>query len=132
MRVNEGEIRNRLKLLHVVFLMFAVVFGLFVIALLINSNPWASLRLPFFAALWTIHLVLAAALGVLAGKLGKGGASVGFAAFITSPILAPISYARVVWWAHKTLSNIAQGAKICDELGIDEFSKMRPTRDDRL
>jgi hypothetical protein len=132
MKTNEEEIRNRLKVLHLVFWIFAAMVALVVMGVVAHYDPLPSYGVLLFSIFWCVHLILAVALGSLAGKLGKGGFSVGFAAFITTPILAPISYARVVWWAHKALSRMEQAEKKCDELGINELPKMRAMTSDRL
>lgn len=130
--MNKAEIRFRLKWLHVIFGLFAFALALSVTALITNREPLRSWFGILFVALLCMHALLALQLGLLAGKLGKGGVSVGLAAFITTPILAPLSYVRVVLWARQALSNFARGAKACAELAIDDLPKMRPMVRDRL
>lgn len=130
--MNEAEIRFRLKWPHMIFWLFAFALTLCVTALITNREPLRSWFGILLVALLCTHALLAVQLGLLAGKLGKGGVSVGLAAFITTPILAPISYVRVVLWARQALSNFARGTKACAELGIDELPKMTPMVRDRL
>jgi hypothetical protein len=130
--MNDTEIRSRLKGLHVAFGLFASCMIVLVIALTHDDESWRSIRVAVFLAMMAMHFVVAVALGLFAGKLGKGGLSVGFAAFISTPLLLPISYVRVVWWARKALANSARGALISDHLGIDGIPKMQVTGRDRL
>lgn len=130
--MNEAEIRFRLKWLHTIFGLFVLALALCVTALIINRDPLRSWFGILFVTLLCTHAVLAVQLGLLAGKLGKGGLSVGLAAFITTPILAPFSYVRIVLWARQALTNFARGAKACAELGIDDLPKMSPMVRDRL
>jgi hypothetical protein len=124
MGMNDTEIRSRLKGLHVVFGLFASCMIALVISLTHEDESWRSMCIIFFLAMMMMHFIVAVALGLLAGKLGKGGSSVGIAAFILTPLLLPISYVRVVWWARKALANSARGAMIRDDLGIDAVPTM--------
>jgi threonine/homoserine efflux transporter RhtA len=102
------------------------------ISLTHEEEPWRSTRVGFFFAVVAMHFIVAIALGLLAGKLGKGEVSVGVAAFISTPLLLPISYVRVVWWARKALTNSARKAMIGNDVDIDTVPTVRLTGRDRL
>jgi hypothetical protein len=130
--MNDKEIRSRLNGLHATFGLFMLCLIVLAIALTHDDEPWRAMRVGLFFAMLAMHFVVAVALGLFAGKLGKGGSSIGIAAFISTPLLLPISYVRVVWWARRALANNARGALICDQVGIDAIPKMRATSRDRL
>lgn len=130
--MNDTEIRSRLKGLHVAFGLFVVCLIVLIVSLTNDSESWRSMRVAMFFAMLAMHCIVAVGLGLLAGKIGKSGASVGFAAFIATPLLMPISYVRVVAWTNKALARRADSNSICDDLGIDAIPTMRPTGRDRF